>query len=134
MIWACLGKVLSAETSLEPLPSLAETIVLYVIESNQPVTGYQIRKKFIEITNKGLSFGTLVPMLHRFEKSGLVIRESEDQAELAGGARHWFLTPRGTSQLQSRLALLLKMLRASRNNSYTFSSEQLEERVIVKPR
>jgi DNA-binding PadR family transcriptional regulator len=124
---------LSAETRLEPLPSLAETIVMYVIESNQPVTGYQIMKKFIEITNKGLSFGTLVPMLHRFEKSGFVIRNRENQGEMVGGARHWSLTPTGSAQLQSRLALLVKMLRASRNKSGNFSWEQLEEPVAVKP-
>ena len=125
--------MLSAETRLEALPSLAETIVMYVIESNQPVTGYQIRKKFIEITNKGLSFGTLVPMLHRFKKSGFAIREMENEGNLVGGPRHWSLTPNGSAQLQSRLALLVKMLRASRSKNGTFSWEQLEEEVTVKP-
>ncbi len=90
---------------------------MYVIDSNQPVTGYQIRKKFIEITNKGLSFGTLVPMLHRFEKSGLVICDSENQGELVSGARHWSLTPTGVSQFQVRLALLVKIFRLSRSKN-----------------
>jgi DNA-binding PadR family transcriptional regulator len=124
---------LSAETRLEPLPSLGETIVMFVIEGNQPVTGYQIRKKFIEITNKGLSFGTLVPMLHRFEKSGFVTRKRENQGELAGGTSHWSLTPGGSAQLQARLTLLVKMLRASRTKNGTFSWEQLEEQVTVEP-
>jgi DNA-binding PadR family transcriptional regulator len=125
--------MLSAETRLEPLPSLAETIVMYVIESNQPVTGYQIRKKFLEVTNRGLSFGTLVPMLHRFEKSGFAIREMKNEGDLVGGPRHWSLTPNGSTQLQSRLALLVKMLRVSRSKNGAFSWEQLDEPVTVKP-
>jgi DNA-binding PadR family transcriptional regulator len=105
---------LPAETPerLETLPSLAETIVLYIIDGYQPVSGYQIRKRFTETTNKRLSFGTLVPMLHRFEKSGLVTRENNDDASF-----NWFLTPNGSTQLASRLDLLAKMLRASKRDA-----------------
>jgi DNA-binding PadR family transcriptional regulator len=103
----------SASTEcLETLPSLAETIVLHIIDGHQPVSGYQVRKKFTEITNKRLSFGTLVPMLHRFEKAGLVVRNriSDDEAAII---YNWYLTPYGSQQLQSRLALLVRMLRNS---------------------
>jgi DNA-binding PadR family transcriptional regulator len=110
--------------ALETLPSLSETIVLHIIEGYQPVSGYQIRKKFTEITNKRISFGTLVPMLHRFEKTGMVIRTREN-AEEATTTYNWFLTPYGSSQLASRLTLLVKMLRASanRHNAVPFSWE-----------
>lgn len=91
---------------------MAETIVLDIIESNQPVSGYQIRKIFTETTDKRLSFGTLVPMLHRFERDGLVIRTRAGNDESAN-SYSWFLTPMGKRQLDSRLSLLVKMLKAS---------------------
>jgi DNA-binding PadR family transcriptional regulator len=100
---------LSAETRLQAIPSLGETIVLQIINANQPVTGYQIRKKFIQTTNNGLSFGTLVPMLHRFEKYQLVVRVRERQNQPS--SYNWLLTPVGIAELQSRLALMARMLK-----------------------
>jgi len=118
---------LSAQTSTyaETIPSLAETIVLDIIDSHQPVSGYQIRKVFTETTNKRLSFGTLVPMLHRFEKTGLVVRTRANSEEAGGTSHSWFLTPYGSRQLDSRLSLLAKMLRASasRREALHFSWE-----------
>jgi DNA-binding PadR family transcriptional regulator len=118
---------LPPETSqrLETLPSLAETIVLDVIDSYQPVSGYQIRKRFMETTKKRLSFGTLVPMLHRFEKSGMVMRTRESGDDTS---YNWFLTPYGSTQLESRLALLSKMLRASAGRKEALSTRWEVER------
>jgi len=123
---------MSGQTYIETLPSLAETIVLDIIENHQPISGYQIRKVFTETTNKRLSFGTLVPMLHRFEKSGLVIRTNEND-ESGATSYNWFLTPFGSRQLDSRLSLLAKMLRksASRREALHFSWEQEEEKTIL---
>ena len=72
-------------------------------------------------------------MLHRFEKFGLVICDSENQGELVSGARHWSLTPTGVSQFQVDLALLVKIFRLSRSKNVPYSWEQLEEQVTVKP-
>jgi DNA-binding PadR family transcriptional regulator len=84
------------------------------------VSGYKIRKTFTEITSKRLSFGTLVPMLHRFEKSGLVIRT---RANEDAPSYSWFLTPEGLEQLQSRLSLLVTMLRASTKDHSSLEQE-----------
>jgi len=46
----------STETYLETLPSIGESIVLHIINVSQPITGYQIRKRFTQTTNKKLSF------------------------------------------------------------------------------
>jgi DNA-binding PadR family transcriptional regulator len=106
---------------------------MYVIDTNQPLTGYQIRKKFIEITKKGLSFGTLVPMLHRFEKSGYIFCILDDRDGEAG-PRYWSLTPSGVDQLQARLALLIRVLRASGNNkgSFTWGLDPIPEKVEAR--
>jgi len=53
-------------------------------------------------------------MLHRFEKSGIVIRKREIK-ESTASTYNWYLTPYGSQQLTSRLALLVKMLRSSSN-------------------
>jgi DNA-binding PadR family transcriptional regulator len=102
----------SAESRLETLPSLGETIVLHIINVSQPVTGYQIRKQFIQTTNRRLSFGTLVPMLQRLEESQFVLRVPKRPAEPV--SYNWFLTPDGIEELESRLALMAKMLDLSR--------------------
>lgn len=106
--------------TLETLPSLGETIVLHIIEMHQPVSGYQIRRLFTEMTNKRLSFGTLVPMLHRFERAGLAVRAQQNSGETAYS---WFLTPLGSRQLDDRLSLLEKMFRVSSNRREPPSSD-----------
>jgi DNA-binding PadR family transcriptional regulator len=103
--------LLSERTTTESLSSLSEIVVLYLIRDNQPVSGYQIRKRFMETTNKKLSFGTLVPMLQRFERFGLAFRTIEKNEEAISYC--WHLTPFGIRQLESRLALLVKILRLS---------------------
>jgi len=104
---------LKQETQLEALPSFGETIVLYIIMTNQPVTGYQIRKLFIETTKRGLSFGTLVPMLQRFEKAQLAVRERNEEG---ASSYNWHLTPLGMGELEWRLSLLSKLLRDRESN------------------
>jgi DNA-binding PadR family transcriptional regulator len=130
---AVLNQILAEQTScIETLPSLAEIVVLHVIDNYQPVSGYQIRKKFTEITNKRLSFGTLVPMLHRFEKSGLAIRTREGNEETAV-SYNWFLTPYGSRELTSRLELLGKMLGKNRRNTESFQKDLVSPDAIKEP-
>jgi DNA-binding PadR family transcriptional regulator len=121
-------QVLAIQTRLETLPSLGETIVLQIINSNQPVTGYQIRKQFIQTTKRGLSFGTLVPMLQRFEKSQLVIRVRESEDE--GLSYNWFITPGGIRELETRLDLMVRMLKASKGRS---DDELISHTDVPKP-
>ena len=99
---------MSAEISSN-LPTFRETIVLYIIKENYAVTGYRIRKMYVQATGKEMSFGTLVPMLHRFEKEGLAIKERE--SEDAPLAYNWHLTPLGLEKLDELLNILDKMLR-----------------------
>jgi DNA-binding PadR family transcriptional regulator len=114
---------------VETVPSLAETIVLDIIDSHQPISGYQIRKIFAEITSKNLSFGTLVPMLHRFEKTGLVVRARQNGREVV---YLWSLTPFGLRQLDTRLSLLARMLRASSTRrESSFSWQVTVEKPLV---
>ena len=98
---------MKTETQLETLPSLGETVVLFIIRTNEFVSGYQIRKLFMETTKRGLSFGTLVPMLHRFEKSEFVIKQRDENNP---PSYLWHLTPLGMQELESRLALLSRVL------------------------
>jgi DNA-binding PadR family transcriptional regulator len=102
---------MNTQPQLETLPSLGETVVLYIIRTNEYVSGYQIRKLFMETTKKGLSFGTLVPMLHRFEKSEFVVKQRDESNP---PSYLWHLTPRGYEELESRLALLSNVLRDRR--------------------
>ncbi len=48
-------------------------------------------------------------MLHRFERYQLVVRVRERQDEPT--SYNWFLTPAGIEELQSRLALIARMLK-----------------------
>ncbi len=99
---------MSSEAS-NNLPTFRETIVLYIIRENYAITGYRIRKTYIQSTGKEMSFGTLVPMLHRFEKEGLAVKEREsDDAPLA---YNWHLTPLGIEKLEELLTILDKMLK-----------------------
>ena len=102
----------SADSRLETLPSLGETIVLHIINVSQPITGYQIRKQFIRTTYTRLSFGTLVPMLHRLEESKFAIRVPKRPTEST--SYKWSLTRDGLKELESRLALMAKILELSR--------------------
>ena len=99
---------MSSEISTN-LPTFRETIVFYIIKENYAVTGYRIRKMYVQATGKEMSFGTLVPMLHRFEKEGLAIKERE--SEDAPLAYNWHLTPLGLEKLDELLNILDKMLR-----------------------
>jgi DNA-binding PadR family transcriptional regulator len=94
---------MKSETQLETLPSLGETIVLFIIKTNESVSGYRIRKHFMETAKRGLSFGTLVPMLHRFEKAQFVVRKKDYENT---PSYNWHLTPLGMKKLESRLALI----------------------------
>jgi DNA-binding PadR family transcriptional regulator len=101
---------LLAEGRPGTLPSLAETIVLDIINSNQPITAYQIRKQFIQTTRRKFSYGTLFPMLHQFEKSKFAQRVPKNLDEPI--SYNWFLTNGGIGELEFRLASHLKMLNA----------------------
>jgi len=103
---------LFTEDNLETLPNLGETIVLHIINANQPITAYQIRKQFNQTTNKRLSFGTLVPMLQQFEKSQFVVRLPKRLDEPI--SYNWFLTNGGIEELEFRLASHVKILNACR--------------------
>ncbi len=74
-------------------------------------------------------------MLHRLEESGLVVRRRENEEE-ATPTYNWFLTPYGSRELQSRLTLLVKMLRASagRHGSETFYWEKESRVEEVNPK
>ncbi|SRR5579872_1697140 len=122
---------MKTEIQLETLPSLGETVVLFIIRTNEFVSGYQIRKLFMQTTKRGLSFGTLVPMLHRFEKSEFVIKQRDENNP---PSYLWHLTPRGMQELESRLALLSRVLQDRRatvldaTNSQTASTVRSEVR------
>jgi DNA-binding PadR family transcriptional regulator len=117
---------MKTQTQLETLPSLGETVVLYLIRNNEFVSGYQIRKLFMETTKKGLSFGTLVPMLHRFEKLEYVVRHRDEENP---PSYLWCLTPLGIQELESRLMLLSKVLR---DNTPKFEDDAIRTKISVQ--
>jgi DNA-binding PadR family transcriptional regulator len=108
-------KLLLAAARLEMIPNFGETIVLHIINSSQPVTGYRIRKQFMLTTKSRFSFGTLIPMLQRLEKSQFVIRVPKGPAEPIS---YWFLTPDGIEELESRLASMALMLKIFRGRQH----------------
>ncbi len=115
------------QTQLETLPSLGETVVLFIIRSNEFVSGYQIRKLFMETTKRGLSFGTLVPMLHRFEKSEFVVRQRDENNP---PSYLWRLTALGAQELESRLLLLSKVLQ---HNTAGFQNVRTPSKISAQP-
>jgi DNA-binding PadR family transcriptional regulator len=115
------------QEQLETLPSLGETVVLFIIRTNEFVSGYQIRKLFVETTKKGLSFGTLVPMLHRFEKAEFVVKKRDEENP---PSYLWRLTPRGVEELNTRLALLSRVLRYRAENVH--SAAGASKRALVQ--
>ncbi len=86
------------------LPSIRETVVLFIIQENYGISGYRIRRLFIQSTGKELSFGTLVPMLRKFEYLGLA------EKEIQGDAQEWHLTAAGIAEVDQEIALLDRML------------------------
>ncbi|HXQ92896.1 MAG TPA: hypothetical protein VN739_07795 [Nitrososphaerales archaeon] len=113
------------------LPTFREAIVLYVIKENYGVTGYRIRKIYIQVAGMELSFGTLVPLLQRFEKEGLV---AKDRPAVSGAsheattldvseANNWHLTRLGIEKLDELLSRLDKML-PSRGRDITTTKQR----------
>ena len=66
--------------SSELLKGSLKTIVLKVLEENGRMYGYEITRKVEEITEGKikLTYGALYPLLHKLEKDGDVVTDSEN--------------------------------------------------------
>jgi len=70
-------------------------------------------------------------MLHRFEKAGLVVRSRSSDDEVAI-SYNWYLTPYGSQQLKSRLALLARMLKVSASEHFRSELDDVENEAKQK--
>lgn len=65
--------------SKELLKGSLKSIILKLLSENKRMYGYEITQRVFEMTNEQvkLTYGALYPILHKLEKDGVVITETE---------------------------------------------------------
>jgi len=92
--------------SKELLKGTLKSIILKLLDENDRMYGYELTQKVEEITGGKikLTFGALYPILHKLEKEGAVITESEN---VNNRIRIYYkLTPKGHSTAREKIAEL----------------------------
>ncbi len=89
--------------SNELLKGSLKTIVLKLLKENGRMYGYEITRKVEELTegNVKLTYGALYPVLHKLEKEGVLITESENYNNRI--RIYYSLTPKGDSVVAEKL-------------------------------
>ena len=96
--------------SKELLKGSLRPIVLKLLAENNRMYGYEITQKVEEITSGkvALTFGALYPILHKLEKEGTVLTETEI---INGRARIYYkLTKTGKSLAQEKIKELQEFI------------------------
>ena len=96
--------------SKELLKGSLRSIVLKLLAENNRMYGYEITQKVEEITSGKvvMTFGALYPILHKLEKEGTVITETEI---VNGRARIYYkLTKTGVSLAQEKVRELQEFI------------------------
>jgi PadR family transcriptional regulator PadR len=89
--------------SNELLKGSLKTIVLKLLKENGRMYGYEITRKVEELTEGKvkLTYGALYPVLHKLEKDGVLITESENYNNRI--RIYYSLTPKGDSVVAEKL-------------------------------
>jgi len=89
--------------SNELLKGSLKTIVLKLLKENGRMYGYEITRKVEELTEGKikLTYGALYPILHKLEKDGVLITESENYNNRI--RIYYSLTPKGDSVVAEKL-------------------------------
>ncbi len=89
--------------SNELLKGSLKTIVLKLLKENSRMYGYEITRKVEELTEGKvkLTYGALYPVLHKLEKEGVLITESENYNNRI--RIYYSLTPKGDSVVAEKL-------------------------------
>lgn len=89
--------------SNELLKGSLKTIVLKLLKENGRMYGYEITRKVEELTEGKikLTYGALYPVLHKLEKEGVLITESENYNNRI--RIYYSLTPKGDSVVAEKL-------------------------------
>lgn len=87
-----------------------KTIVLKLLEENGRMYGYEITKRVEELTagKIKLTYGALYPVLHKLEKEGVLITESENFNNRI--RIYYLLTPHGHSVIAEKLKELSEFI------------------------
>lgn len=99
-IWYCKiggGGKMSKRTQL--LKGILDGCVLAVIEK-EPVYGYELSQKLMNIGLADVSEGTIYPILLRLQKNGL-IRGEMRPSESGPSRKYYFLTDKGHEELEA---------------------------------
>ena len=90
-------------------------IVLKLLSENDRMYGYEITQKVTEITQSRikLTYGALYPVLHKLEKDGILVTESE---MVNNRTRVYYkLTPRGNNTAKEKVKELELFIETMRN-------------------
>lgn len=89
--------------SNELLKGSLKTIVLKLLKESGRMYGYEITRKVEELTEGKvkLTYGALYPVLHKLEKEGVLITESENYNNRI--RIYYSLTPKGDSVVAEKL-------------------------------
>jgi len=80
-----------------------KTIVLKLLEENGRMYGYEITRRVEELTagKIKLTYGALYPVLHKLEKDGVLVTESENFSNRI--RIYYLLTPKGHSVVEEKI-------------------------------
>ena len=94
----------------EMLKGSLKSIVLKLLSENDKMYGYEITRKVEELSEGKiqLSYGALYPVLHKLEKDGSLVTESQN---VNNRTRIYYrLTPKGKSVAEEKIAELKEYL------------------------
>jgi DNA-binding PadR family transcriptional regulator len=94
----------------EMLKGSLKSIVLKLLSENDKMYGYEITRKVEELSEGKiqLSYGALYPVLHKLEKDGSLVTESQNVNNRT--RIYYMLTPKGKSVAEEKIAELKEYL------------------------